>query len=177
MLAAVERRAIGGPIRNDSRGVPGCQQCPSQGPFAGIGLHVVCVGSAASPFSAPSLLLLSSLSLRNLHCLFLGSVEEGWREALLSLKMFLLNILILPRHQSLYFPFSPYPILPLQQKLLAEEWKSQGRGWGVGAAGRAPERKSLGHYPQNVSCCVVVVGLEANIHLGAPDATCKQCSK
>lgn len=85
-------------------------------------LHPICVGPSGRGPTSLSVLITFPPSLfpspfqRNLDCLFLGNVEEGWREALLSLKMFLLNILILPRHQSLYFPFSPNDILRLRQK-------------------------------------------------------------
>ena len=107
-------------------------------------LHPICLGPAGQgPTSLfvlktfPPLLLPSPFQ-RNLYCLSLESIEEGWRETLLSLKMFLLNILILPRHQSLYFPFSPYTSFPEadsreQPRCLNLSW---GRGWRWGVKDR-----------------------------------------
>lgn len=89
-------------------------------------LHPVCLGltgqgptSLSVPVTFPPLHLPSLLQ-RNIYGFSLGSVEEGWRETLFSLKMFLLNILILPRHQSLYFPLSSLSHPPLEADSIEE---------------------------------------------------------
>lgn len=50
-----------------------------------------------------------------LHCLFLGIRKKGGEKPY-SLKMYLLNISVFSRHQSLSFPFSPYHIPSLRQR-------------------------------------------------------------
>lgn len=91
----------------------GCQWCPSQRPFAGrFFVSRVCTlrirGPPASLFTSPSLLLSFPHYFRGIFTVnFGGKTEDRSREALLSLKLLLLNSLLLPRHQSFYFPFSP----------------------------------------------------------------------
>lgn len=147
------------------------------------GLHVVCMGSSGQGPSSLSLLITFPpsplLTVSEESSLFIfgecrGRVERS--PALtqdVSPKYF--NLAQTSKLVFSLFSLS-HPSLEAEAACRRVEEES-GRGWGVGAAGRAPERKSLGHYPQNVSCCVVVVGLEASTHLGAPELTCKQCSK
>lgn len=172
------KSTTGGARQEGSHRGPGCWPVPGAlvpavpltRPFAGISSCHLRGPAEQEPVGFSVLLPL--LCRRNLHCLFLGSVEEGWGEALLLLKMFLLNILILPRHQSLYLPFSPYHILPLRPKpsCLSVSW-----WWGGGLGGQkeAPGRKNIGHYLQNVSCCIIVVDLEIATPQGAEHTTCK----
>lgn len=107
--------------------------------------------------------VLSSRFQRNLQCLFWGSIEDRWGEALLSVKMFLLNILVLHRHQSFYFPFlSPtHPSLEAESitpsRCLNMSWR-----WVEGWEDRREEKKNW-PLSQNVSCCNIVVGRETTI--------------
>lgn len=165
-----------GSHRKDSLGPlgagSGCHSDLHRGPFPARSSSHLC-GLCRSWPPSPSILITfppslfpNTISEESLLFIF-GGIEEGWGETLLSLKMFLLNILILPRHQSLYFPFSPYRILPLRQPGCLNVSEGDGRTEG------APRSTELSYYLQTVSCCFGVVGLETSAHLVTQRAACR----